>query len=307
MFPIVDLISQADANYLNYLRKKTGYILSKNDPNQVRWLWLHLLKESKLHELPQSLNPSEQEVLDLLLLNFGYLKQKLVDKKVNLVEKNNLWLFKHPGGGMFIPLEIIKSLLVNPVYLNKNYLFTLYYRIRRKEQKNYFSLFGDEAKIQYNFKDEKSLLDSTLVLYIRLSSYHLANALDQSIISKKGRILHSPFSIIDKTSSKEEQKYYDLEEFFPSKPVNLWQHLEKFFPSMKQETQDWYNLIKDGRKSFYRSLGLMSPVKVAPLIYLFRFAYFVPVFNSDFHNNLNPNNICVVTPQEIKSIINLQT
>ena len=301
MYPLSEILNVSKQSYIQYIAKKTGFLISGRNSEKIQWLWVHLLKLYHEKNIHQKLNYVEKLAFYELLNNFGYIPGSENNANLENLEQKIPWIFKHPHGGFFIPLELIKTLMQDEEYYEENYFFSLLRKLTLKEQKDFVSFLGGTAESQIHLSFEKNRLDMALVLYIWFARQfvHRKN-LSFEFISK-GRIIESPFSFLRENSASKKTKIDD-DGILPKKPVALWPYLENAFGGKNKDMEKWIMLMRDGKKGFYRSLSLAAPAN-SRLIEIFRMGLLVPILPSKLNTVKNIEKIQAVTPREIFSFL----
>lgn len=298
MFPLSEIIGTAEAGYQHYVAKKTGFLVNKNNPESLQWLWLHIIRNFDIDFLDEELNADEKAAFDNLLTRFGYISANHITEAHEQLEQKLIWVFRHPAGGIFVPLEVFKTLMQESTFLNRQYLFSLIFHLKR-EQQNLASFVGGSLEAQLSISFEKNQLDMALVLYIWLANQHKNADLAANLFFERGKVLSSPYAFI-RESGKQDKNNVD---FFPEQPVAMWPHLYNAFGHLRGQIDEWYSLMHDGNKSFYRSLNLISDQN-CELVQAFRHGFYLPVLSRNYSNKNNLDNIKIVTPKELRNIVN---
>jgi len=303
MYPLNDLVKQENPQYLKYLWKKTNFLITgknlKINNDQIHWLWLHLLKDEYNSNLNEILNNKEKSALSFLLKNFGYIPRHLLTDSLIQLEKKVKWIFRHPSGGIFIPLELVKSLMKKKSLFDDHFLFTLLYKLKLKEQKDFASLLTGDSEAQHSISIENNLLDMGLVLYIWLANYHKISKREAQNFLMKGRILHSRFSFLREPENANNS--YKQNSIFCKNPVPLWDHLNFIFPSLKHEIEKWKYTMQETKKGFYRTLSVIFDPH-SELYKYFKYGCFFPVLTGKFHQKKSLDDLKIVTPIEILNL-----
>ena len=259
MYSLAEIIYQGTPKYHQYFSKKTGFLVADfqlSYQKNLQWLWRHLAKNYDFEKDYGNLSATEKDRFSNLLKNFGYLPQ--VDEVCEQLEKKISWIFFHPVSGVFIPLEVIKLLMQEDVFHKENYLFSLLYRLKIKEQRYFASLMGSSLEGQINLSFENNPLDMALVLYIWLAG-QIGSITDiRSIIPERGRVLKSPFTFAREINTPSISSVTNLSTLIPEKPVPIWDYLYTHFSHLKDDIDKLFTLITRGNKGFYRSVTLLK-------------------------------------------------
>ena len=268
MFPIADLGRYASSDYSIYILKKTHFLLRTTKENDLRCFWNYLTQSQNVKTSYELLSKKEKQALSFLILNYCYLSDATckTNREIFASLENKLkWVFKHPLGGIFIPLELIKSIVKSKIFQRKNFLFSLLYQLPFKEQHNYIIFLEKDTTSHTNLIKENNKLDMMLLLYLSLCK-------NQQSLSRE--IVPDFFSSIDC-------------------PLPLWDYLDINFPHLRRFTSEWYRTMKHGNKSFYHAL-LLNRQPANEITFLLSHAYLLPQIK---HNAID--NIKVVTPREV--------
>lgn len=295
MIPLSELISVAGDDYIRYLSRKTGFLITRDNSVPVQWLWMHMIRDFDFSSDIATLRISERECLDHLLHNFGYLPGD--NKEAVKLEKILPWVFRHPTGGFFIPVEIFKSMMQEQRFHEERYLFSLLYRLPDAEQKSLASLQAGSLEGQMAISFEKHPLDMALVLYLWIARHHSEGRIRYP--DRRGRVLKGPFSFLRETDSR--PLHIKKEGFFPEKPVNAWEHLYRYFPHQHHDIDELRNIIRNGRKGFYRSLGLIKRTD-SELFEAFKWCFFLPVLPRNSRADRRIDSLKLVSPVELKKL-----
>ncbi|MDH4199659.1 MAG: hypothetical protein OEV66_04685 [Spirochaetia bacterium] len=301
MFALTEIIYSASPKYLQYFSRKTGFLVADFQAacqNNVRWLWRHLSRNYNFQNQYAILNKAEKDMVRELLLNFGYLPY--TNEITESMEKKIPWLFAHPVSGIFVPLEIVKLLMQEEIFFKENYLFSLVYRLKIKEQKYFASLMGGSLEGQVALSFENNALDMGLVLYIWLGEHMRNIGSLQNIIPDRGKILKSPFAFTREGDSAP-WKSRDLRSLIPENPVPIWDYLYEHFSHMKDDIDKLHTLIHRGNKGFYRSLALLRN-QGGDLIKAFKSGILIPLIPYK-NNTKNKVRIKLVSPVELRYLV----
>ncbi len=292
MFPLSEIILTSRPEYFAYLSKKTGFLLPDSGRDQqLQWFWIHLVHLVQEKNKIESLTLEESAAFDELLVHFG--SMPAVRHEYAVLEEKLACVFKHPGGGYFIPLEIFKLLMQRYDLSARNYLFTLLFSLAHREQRSLVSMISSSLEGQAVVSFESHPLDMALVLYIWFANHHVSGNLTYP---DRGVMLHSPYAFVRETASipvHEREPGY-----FPETPVSMWEHLRRYFPHRERDAQEWKNLMVAGGKGFYRGLSLISNTR-SELFQAFRNGYFFPVMKKQLADKRSVEEIQIVTPREI--------
>lgn len=306
MFTLADLTKSGDDQFANYVRQKSGFLLS-NPHEQTQFLWKHILDTNNFQSRWESLDQEEKDLFFLIFYNYGYLSSFDKPYLVEQLEKKLPYLFYHPLGGVFIPVEFFKLFMKQSFLQKKFFSFSLLYQMNlsTQETKNFLSLVGTDFTTPPQVIGEKNSLDKALIVYLFLSGRHrkLAekNIKPNFFVNKIANM-----SNISKEKNKHAYQSKDniaylpsffndssvLKSFYPPKPVNLWEYLHTHFQEEKENVDLLYFLLQDAKKEFYRSLALLPQKKITQI---FSWGYLFPIFS-----NKNIDDIQVVCPQEIR-------
>lgn len=295
MHSLSEVLVSASTSYRAYISRKTDFLLSDSRQDQVKWFWLHLIHRVQEEDWWSSLSEEQWKLLDRLLIHFGYYKPVAEEVEImRELETKLIFLFKHPAAGYFIPLEIFKLLMQRTRFADQNYIFSLLYRLKVREQRAFVSLIGSSIIGQASsITLESHPLDMALVLFI-----WFANQYSQGLkrIPGRGVLLNMPFSFM-----RESRKNFFVPlapEDFPGEPVPMWEFLYSYFPGSGAAIEEWKHIMSAGGKGFYRSLSLLRSAE-SPFLYYFRGGYFMPVIKKATINEKNVNDLRMVTPREI--------
>ncbi|MDH4262454.1 MAG: hypothetical protein OEV78_05340 [Spirochaetia bacterium] len=280
MYSLTEIIHTGNPKYLQYFSKKTGFLItdfkSTNNAN-LQWLWKHIAKNFNFINDFSKLNYTEKQKLGEILNNFGCLPQS--DKTCDEMEKKLPWVFIHPVSGIFIPLEIVKLLMQEETFFRENYLFSLLYKLKIKEQKYFTSFIGSSLDAKVNLSFESSPLDMALVLYIWLSEQIRAITDIRNIIPERGKILKSPFTFAREINMDSIASVNNASTLIPEKPVPIWDYLYLHFSHLKEDIDKLHTLVTRGNKGFYRSVSLLKNQN-SDLIRAFKGGILIPVLVS---------------------------
>ena len=289
MFPLADIVHHSYLGYLPYVWKKTSFLLRSNQEIQLLSFWDHLCRKYDYKKFWEQLSEQEKPVFLNLLSSFCYVSDKEKNILLEGIEKKSSWILKHPSGGIFIPAELIKNLMREQILQKKNFLFSLLFQLKIKEQKNLTGLIESSCKISEIITNERNPADMALVLYIYFANLHTSD-LQYNSLSKKPHVIDLASGIT--TSPRYQPCQID-------KPIPMWNYLYTKFKNLRPALDEWYYLIKHTRNGFYRSLSLVAHPK-RELLYLFCYAYFIPIIpkKKDFLDDIK-----IVTPSEISYLL----
>ncbi|MCB1145706.1 MAG: hypothetical protein KDK38_02795 [Leptospiraceae bacterium] len=296
MFPLAHLLDNQNSAFRTYVANKTGYLLTGKSTDQLIYFWVHLIKNLSVAEILETLSDDEKKFIHKIFLNFGYLSASQVEDTDLEIEKKITWIFRHPAGGLFIPLEIIKTLMTGKSLTGDTYLFHHFARLKYSEQQG-LAVFihassGDKSNL---LTIERSPKDMALVLYIWFSNLHAGGF---ARYPYRGKLLNSPYSFL-----RESDKRTNLHpEAFPEKPVSLWRHLKLFFPHLNRDIHEFQEVLLSSGKGFYRSLQMLKNPK-NEIAEAFRQGYLMPVFPRGALNEKNIQKLMVVTSPELRNSI----
>ena len=264
MLPIRRIADTNDAGYLKYLYNKTGFLISKKSEKTAQYLWLYTNEKFNFDADCSNLTSEELQILNELLSNFGHLSTD--SSVVNQLESKLSWVYKSPRGGVFIPLEVYKLLMQEPALIKQNYLFTLLYSLKLKEQKALAALLGGQIEAQLAITFENNPLDMALVLYIWFS---------KQIFRQPPRIKVP----------------------YPDERTNLWDFYRNAFGHKKHSTV-LKRLLLDGKKGFFRSLSLFYDQN-EKFVQMFTSGAMMPVFSQSDYFSRRVESMRVVSPKEL--------
>lgn len=303
MFSLTEIVYSGNPKYLQYFSRKTEFLVvdfQMASHCNVRWLWRHLGKKFDFAKQYSSLNNAEKNKFKELLLNFGYLSS--LDAVGEKLEKKIPWIFLHPSSGIFIPLEVLKLLMQEELCFKENFLFSLIYKLKIKEQKYFASLIGGSLEGQVALSFESNPLDMALVLYIWLAD-HMENIDDvRHIIPERGKILKSPYAFSREERLPPLKNVKSLSTLLPKTPVPIWDYLPKHFSHLDDDLEKLHTLITRGNKGFYRSVALLKNQN-SDLIKAIKNGILLPVITQSVSKKKNKTNIMLVTPVEFHYIL----
>ncbi len=285
MYPLSDILQHSSRDYMLYISRKTNFIIRSNDSNQLRWFWQHIIKNYDYQKFMDGLDAEEKKIFCNFLSSFCSSRSIESDKEISKIEKKSVWIFKHPMGGFYIPVEFIKVLMNEKSLFKEGFLFTLLYRLRLKEQKNLTALIKGYYDVFQTMTSEQNAWDMGLVIYMLFANFH-TSGIHQRKIESNPKLL----SMHAQTFQNDRYQKPLLRKATP-----IWKYLYSQFSHFCPALDEWQSIMKHGKKGFYRSLSLVSQPK-EELVYLFASGYFMPIFPK----NLNKiEDIQLVTPVEI--------
>lgn len=262
MYSLLEVLSFSEGDYLSYMQEKLSYLLHPKERKSVAYLLYHYSRALSIEEMVQ------EESFWFLLSSFSYVKE---DPSLEEKERQFLWIFRHPWGGYFIPLEALRVLLLRKYPFPSSYLLSYLQKLPIKEHKAWLSLLHSYAPLAYlkAFSQKKEY--RILLIYHILGSYfHRENPWKNTFFQERG-ILLDFFSGKVITSS--------YLEFLSLEPVDLKEHFLRFFPDEERLIREVEAYLRAG-SPFYRSLELL-PLK-SILFSSFQFAYFIPLYEESF-------------------------
>lgn len=301
MFPLTEVIENADQNYLLYLSRKTGFMIPPKEErttSYVHWFWYHLMRNIQQE---QNFFKEYEKELICLFDNFGYISSTHITKDMKSMENKISWIFRHPSGGIFLPLEIFKVFMREKYYQNSGYLFSLLYQMSFNELKGMASFLGNTLDAQLAISFEKNTYDMALVLYIWFANRHMNDDVPYDSLEKKGRIIASYHFLREDQKSSLENQNKKQKDLFPFEKKPLWKYLFEKFPENKSEISELREMILRGKKGFYRSLSLISDENV-PFIQGFRDGILIPIWKQS-NKKMSLDEWLIQTPREIQKKI----
>lgn len=223
-----EILRHDDAAYLKYLSRKTQYLITRDKAEFIHRFWQHLVIEYHPQRVIPDLSPANQKTLLILMKNFAHDTRPVMQKKYQALEKKLPWVLLHPGGGYFIPYEIIKTLMPQNRYIPQGFLFQLLYTMPDAERHSLRALTARSHRSREILGSEKHPLDSALALYI----WTAGNRDTRSHARKPDKV---------RTTT----------------PHSIWNFLEERFPNLTDEISEWQYVMMNGRKGFYRSLTVI--------------------------------------------------
>ncbi|MCS6985721.1 MAG: hypothetical protein NZM25_11430 [Leptospiraceae bacterium] len=290
MLPLAELAQNTNPSYRRYLWRKTGFLLQNPNQEKLYYFWDYLSQRMHL-ELARKPDESLKSALKELLLHFGYIPPVFINDKLRLLEEKYSWIFRHPEGGIILPLELLKSLMRLKVRWLDNFLFSLLLRLGLREQRNMLAYVGIDFETQFVMNLESNKLDLSLMLYLFFADLHLSG---KAFLPKGKKILIGPWST---TASQQELVPVEI---LPHKPIGLMDYLNSYFPNQKKDIADLAHLLEHHPSSFYRPLSLLTNNAKNSFSPLFRQGYLVPVL-PPLKKRKGPwaKDIAVISPQEI--------
>ncbi len=278
MFPLSDIINYSDSRYTGYILKKTHFFLNSKKQSHLRYFWNYLIANNNFRLSHQTLSVLEKKALYTLLANSGYMAYSSYEEHLSIfdaLEKKLPWIFKHPLGGIFIPIEAVKLLVQEGCWRKSPFLFSILFKLSLKEQYNLLALLQQSFTSFEILQQETNRLDMMLMLYVALLNFNLhtnTNSHVNNMISLDGK------------------------EFTPiCKPTPLWDYLYAYFPCSHDFIDEWFTLMHCGQKPFYHSLLLIR--NRSAITSLLLQAHILP-YNG--RKNLAPTDIQIITPQELR-------
>ncbi|RME90866.1 MAG: hypothetical protein D6767_06155 [Candidatus Hydrogenedentota bacterium] len=267
MYPLMDMLTLGGSEYLRYIGRKTKYILSTDHPRSADGLWKMLAGSYDWDDLYTNMEEGDKACLHTLLEMFGFLMPDELTPEIIEFEKRHTWVFRHPNGGVFIPLELLKIFMRLPSFQKDFWLFTLLYKLRLKEQKNLASLISRDFEAQISISLEQNDLDMALVLYIYLGHQMRYDSLSFPPRGNKAK-LHYLYRL---------PEHFDYAPvYLPDHPVVLWDYLKEVFPRYHQDIDNLYNHLRETAISFYRAVGVvLDPTH--PILLAFQSGILIPL------------------------------
>jgi len=277
MYSISWILSQKKVAYRQYLAKKTGFLPGPQTDEGIKYFWDQLLKD---FEMPNPEGDQKEKkyfkALKEILLNYSHVNPALIDRPKLDLEKKYPWILKTDVKSLFIPLEIIKSLMKEKIFIDNNFLFSLIYKLGLPHQKDLVSLIGVDEIARLNITFEKHILDMSLSLYSWFTFRQL-NILEDEM---------------------EQQGLKDVLSLLPIKPMPLWLFLEMNLPKFELDNiKHLLALMKTGNKNFYRALSLTN-YRQSIILSFFEAGILIPIFDSNYLKKKNIESIKVVAPKE---------
>ena len=294
MFPLSNLIQHSHSEYMSYVWQKTNFLLRSSSQDQLRWFWEYIISHYDYKKFWKSLKiEEEQETFFQLLSHFCYLNKNHENLYSKNIERKSMWIFKHPRGGIYIPAEFVKILMSEPYLIKENFLFSLLFRLKFKEQVNLAALIKSAFDPLEIVTHEQNPRDMALVIYILFANFHTIGFYNRSV-QKSQMVVNI------------NTKIFDSHLYNPSllkTPQPLWDYLYEECSHIRPAVDQWYYLIKHGKKGFYRSLSLISKPK-RELVYLFSSGYLLPILP---RNSYQTDKMQIVTPIEVIHSCNQQS
>jgi len=304
-YTISELLYYSSNSYLQYFSKKTGYLVNNSAVDlseQVKWIWKHLNRIYNFQDQVKLLSENEKEALWHLINNFGHLKYS--EAYGENLEIKIPWIFKHPQGGVFIPLEMLKLLMEEKEIRERHFLFNVIFRLGLKEMKNFASFTANTLEGQVTISFENNARDMSLVLYLWLINKFFDNLDKTSSYFNKEIIITPLQNFVREDQHKKDEKI--IANNWPIEPVPIWEYLTAFFPEKKREIDKWHHYLINGNKGFYRSLALLAS-KNSKIVEIFRNGLLVPVINKRHGKYAKNREIKIVTPSEFHYWIALRS
>ena len=266
MFPLSDVLQHSYSDYMLYIWRKTRFIINPHDNSQLMWFWRHIAKNYDYKKFWDSLETQEKEAFIHFLSRFCYLPYAGRDQHIQSIEKKSMWIFKHPMGGFYIPVEFIKTLMNEKTLAKKNFLFSLLFRLKFREQMSLTALIRGTYDVSQVITDERNAWDMALVLYMLFANFHVVGLHDRRVAAKPNVLpIRSQFSV---NGWHKPPVLYQ--------PTPIWDYLYSEFPRLHHTLDEWRSLMEYGKKGFYRSLSLVSQPKES-LVYLFASGHLIPI------------------------------
>ena len=265
MLPLTDVIAQAGPQYMKYLGKKTSFLPgSTDDLENAQFIWLQMIRSYDFEKQISALNEDEYAAFIALLESYCFQQNNVHARDL---EEKIPWIFRHPGGGIFIPIEIVKKLMLEQRLQKRHFLFTLLYQLKLKELHGLASMVTTKSEAQAAISFESHVLDMALVMYIWFASFLRNNA--APAFTKKGKVI----DLATRLALNSEQ----TESVYPLSARPMWPHLNEFFPDQHTNIADLKKLITAGKKGFYRAMTIL-PVSNTLMYDLFQSGWLIPVF-----------------------------
>lgn len=285
MFTISDLQKSIDPTFYAYLRKKTDFVFLQNSyQEQSRFLWQHVVSQNNFLTAWLQLSQQEKDMLFYVLDNYGYVNSPPDFLLLQKLEKKFPYLFLHPLGGYFIPLEFFKLFMAKEIFAQKNYLFALLYKMRH-ENKDFAAFASRGFSVQASVRKENRILDTALAIYIWMAAKHLQEK-------------QKNFSFLATLTQPNAHSLLHVRSYLPAKPINLWEYQKKYFPEEENNMEKLFSLLANGKKNFYRSLNLL-PNPYTKMLRLFALAYVIPLLPASRNEDFDTQKIQIVCPREI--------
>ncbi len=303
MYPLTEVMEDANPEYLAYLSRKTGFMLQRDNTRapmvSIHWFWYHLVKNIENNK--NILNDFHEE-LEILFDSFGYIPASRMDERMKEMEKKLMWVFRYPPGGVFLPLEIFKVFMREKFYSDSGYFFSLLYQMSFHELREYASFLGNTLEGQHLISFENNTDDMALVLYIWYANRHVNKSVQYDIFSpEKGKILSSRHFLSEDSRQPLDESMEKNKESLPYRKEPLWNFLLERYPMYQKEIDQLKTMIFQGRKGFYRALSLIASEENL-MINAFRDGILMPVWKKT-GKKLDPDDWAVQTPREIRHCI----
>ena len=284
MYPLSDILQHSYADYTLYISRKTNFIIHSNENDQLRWFWKHIIKNYHYQEFINSLDAEEKKTFFHLLSSFCYSHVDAYNEKISKIEKKSMWIFKHPMGGFYIPVEFIKILMNEKSLLKEGFLFSLLFKLRIKEQKSLTALIKSNYDVLQMITSEQNAWDMALVLYILFANLYTTGVYKKKIKLKP--------KLLPMYAQAFQNDWYRQPYLHKATPI--WKYLYSQFLHCHPALDEWQSIMKHGKKGFYRSLSLISQPK-EELVYLFSSGHFMPILPA---KSDKIENIQLITPVE---------
>lgn len=223
-----EILRYDDASYLKYLSRKTQYLITRDKTEFIHRFWQHLIVEYHPKVVLPRLSIADKKTFNELLRQFSHDTRSAMRAKYQKLEQKIPWVLKHPEGGYFIPFEIIKTLMPQNQLIAQDYLFQLLYRMPGIEQQSLRALLARSHRSREALTHEKHQLDRALAIYIWTSEHRVPRL----------KVKHQ-------TGAR-----------------TIWQILLERFPALEAEIEEWQFIMQNGKRGFYRSLGLIRGAEV---------------------------------------------
>jgi len=220
-----EILSTRDTPYLRYLSRKTEYLITQDNEEFIEMFWHYLIAEYHPSRVLTRLTATEKKTFLLLLKRFARDEDETMRKRYAALEKKIPWVLMHPGGGYFVPFEIIKTLMPQSRLIPQDFLFQLLYQMPEAEQNALRALLARSHRARESLLNEKHQLDRALVLYI----WRAGNR-----------------DRVEQTIRK-----------VPKKSMPVWQYLLQQFPKSADAIGEWQHVMSTSKRGFYRSLMLL--------------------------------------------------
>ena len=269
MFPLSDVLQHSYSDYMLYIWRKTRFIINSQDSSQLMWFWRHIANNYDYKKFWGSLDTEEKEAFIHLLSRFCYLSHARRNRHIQSLEKKSMWIFKHPMGGFYVPVEFIKTLMNEKTLAKKNFLFSLLFRLKFREQRSLTALIRSTYDVSQIITNERNAWDMALVLYMLFANFHVVGLHDRRVAPKP--------NVLPIRSESSVNGWHRPPVLY--QPTPIWDYLYSEFPHLHQTLDEWRSLMEYGKKGFYHSLSLVSQPKES-LVYLFSSGYLIPILPS---------------------------